>query len=148
MSDALQVLWPNPQVAAASMSEKVAPWCRSHMAAGRRVVASFELEDDANWLQRLRGYWGYILRPISEQALIEGVGATPEGWHLYYKRMFLGYEFQRVRLPGSKRVTVRKVLRSVSKLAKNGKKFNEYAEKVRAHAASTFGVTFPVREDA
>jgi hypothetical protein len=118
------------------------------MAAGRRVVASFEIEDDANWLQRLRGYWGYILRPISEQALIEGVGATSDGWHLYYKRMFLGYEFQRVRLPGSKRATVRKVLRSVSKLAKNGKKFNEYAEAVRAHAASTFGVTFPVRDDA
>jgi hypothetical protein len=126
MSDALQVLWTDPQQAGANLNGQVVPWCKARMADGKRIVATFEEEDAANHLQRLRAYWGYIMKPLSEQAQIGGIGATPEGWSLYYKKKILGYEFERIRLPGAKRTIVRKKLRSISKLAKNGKKMSEY----------------------
>ena len=147
MTDTLTALWTNPEQAGVSLNRSVVPWCKERMAEGKRIVATFEEEDAAMHLQRLRQYWGYILRPISEQAQIDGMGATPEGWHLYFKKRVLGYVFEKVRLPGSKRMSVRKVLPSVSKLAKHGKKMSAYCEEVRAIAATEFGVEFPVLED-
>jgi len=98
--------------------------------------------EEARDLQRNREYWGFVLRPISEQAQVEGMGATAEGWHDYYRLMFLGYEFTKVRMPGKKRPSIRRALKSTTKLS--NKAMREYMEQIRAHAATTFGVTFPV----
>lgn len=108
------------------------------------MAVTVEPEEDARSLQRNREYWGYVLRPISEQAQINGIGATAEGWHEYYRKMFLGYDFIKIREPGKKRMTVRRVLKSTTDLSERA--MRKYLEQVRAHAATTFGVTFPAME--
>ena len=110
-----------------------------------RIAASACPEEELRSIERNREYWGFVLRPISEQAQIDGIGATAEGWHFFYRRMFLGYEFEKVRLPGARRTTVRRVLKSTTSLSERA--MRRYCEEVRAHAATTYGVTFPALED-
>lgn len=120
-------------------------WSKPHIAAGRPVVVEFKLLEETRGIQLNKEYWGYVLRPISEQAQIGGIGADADGWHLYYKKMFLGYRFTKTRVPGSKRPIVRRELRSTTDLT--NREMREYLEQVRAHAATTFGVEFPAMED-
>jgi hypothetical protein len=112
---------------------------------GQQMAVEIKSLEEARSLARNREYWGWVLRPISEQAQIDGVGATAEGWHDYYRLMFLGYEFRKVKLPGMRRPSVRRSLKSTTKLSE--KAMREYLEQVRAHAATTFGVTFPAMEE-
>jgi hypothetical protein len=121
-------------------------WSREQMAAGRPVVAEFKLLEDERSVQRNREYWGFVLRPISEQAQVNGIGATVDGWHDYYRLMFLGYEFTKTKLPGMKRPSVRRKLKSTTKLSERAMRL--YLEQVRAHAATTFSVTFPAMEES
>lgn len=118
------------------------PELKAELQAGRALWLEAQPLEEARDLQRNREYWGYVLRPISEQAQVDGVGATVDGWHDYYRLMFLGYEFTKVRMPGKKRPSIRRALRSTTKLS--NKAMREYMEQVRAHAATTFAVTFPV----
>lgn len=141
MAESLYVEFHDKEQAKRALRESVFPYLEQELDAGRAVAADFGQLETKRSLKRNSEYWGFVLRPISRQALIEGVGATQEGWHLYYKRMFLGYEFQKVRLPGAKRVTVRRVLRSTKKLSERA--MRDYCEQIRAHAATTFGVEFP-----
>lgn len=141
----LTAAWNDPDQAGVHFSRVVKPWCREMWQEGRRIAVHLCDLEDARSLQRNREYWGYVLRPISEQAQIEGIGATAEGWHDYYRKMFLGYEFLKVREPGKKRPTVRRQLKSTTKLSERA--MRKYLEEVRAHAATTFGVTFPAMED-
>lgn len=134
----------SPDQAALAIKAQLVPFCRSMWESGKRVVITAQDEEEARSLQRNREYWGYVLRPISEQAQIEGIGATAEGWHDYYRKMFLGYEFTKVRLPGAKRKSVRRSLKSTTKLSERA--MRKYCEEVRAHAATTFCVTFPAME--
>lgn len=145
MSEALHLTLEGPGQARAAIAERLAPFCRAMWEAGKRVAIVAQDEEEARSLQRNREYWGFVLRPISEQAQIDGIGATAEGWHDYYRKMFLGYEFTKVKLPGAKRPSVRRQLRSTTKLGE--RKMRTYCEQVRAHAATTFGVTFPAMED-
>jgi hypothetical protein len=143
--ESLQVLWTNPEQAKQSIAAQVAPYCRNVWEQGQRVAVTVQSEEEARSIQRNREYWGYVLRPISEQAQINGIGATAEGWHDYFRKMFLGYEFTKVKLPGMKRPSIRRQLKSTTKLSE--RKMREYCEQVRAHAANTFGVTFPALEE-
>lgn len=118
------------------------PELKGELAQGRALWLEVIPLEEARDLQRNREYWGYVLRPISEQAQIDGIGSTPDGWHDYYRLMFLGYEFTKVRLPGKKRASVRRALKSTTTLSNRA--MREYMEQIRAHAATTFGVTFPV----
>lgn len=115
---------------------------KPRLEAGERLWLGVQPLEDARDLQRNREYWGYVLRPISEQAQVDGIGSTAEGWHDYYRLMFLGYEFTKVRLPGKKRPSVRRALKSTTTLSNRA--MREYMEQIRAHAATTFGVTFPL----
>lgn len=130
-----------PDQARAVLKSHTLPWVGQQLEQGRALVAEFRLLEDARSIQRNREYWGYVLAPISEQAQVNGMGTDQEGWHLYYKKMFLGYEFKMVRMPGAKRATPVRKLRSTTDLSE--KKMRKYCEQVRAHAATTFGVTFP-----
>lgn len=118
------------------------PELKAVLQTGQALWMEVQPLEEARDLQRNREYWGYVLRPISEQAQVEGMGATVEGWHDYFRLMFLGYEFTKVRLPGKKRPSVRRALKSTTTLSNRA--MREYMEQVRAHAATTFGVTFPV----
>jgi hypothetical protein len=116
------------------------PELKTVLQSGQALWVEAQPLEEARDLQRNKEYWGYVLRPISEQAQIEGIGADAEGWHLYYRKMFLGYEFEKVRLPGTKRKRVSRQLKSTTKLSNRA--MHKYMEQIRAHAATTFGVTF------
>jgi hypothetical protein len=137
---ALQSLWINPAQAGRNLNATVVPWCKDRMAEGKQVVASFEVAQDIRSLQQNAFMWAFVLKNISQQAQLEGIGATADGWHLYYKRMFLGYQLKKVKVPGKKRPSITRELRSTTKLSVP--KMSKYMEQVMAHAATTFGVAF------
>jgi hypothetical protein len=141
----LSVQWIDPEQAGVSFARVVRPWCHEQWKAGKKIAVHFCDAEEARSIQRNKEYWGYVLRPISEQAQIEGIGAQAEGWHDYYRKMFLGYEFTKVKEPGRKRPSIKRSLRSTTKLSERA--MRDYCEQVRAHAATTFGVTFPALED-
>lgn len=143
-SDEIEVIGYNAQQTHQAITEQVWPLAKAHNMAGSPVVITCKTLESVRSIQRNREYWGFVLKPISEQAQLGGMGATVDGWHDWYRLMFLGYEFRSVRLPGKKRPSVRKALKSTTKLSE--KAMREYCEKVRAHAATTFGVEFPALE--
>lgn len=144
MSDTFyEVVLFEPQQAHAAVVHAY-EWTKPRVAAGDRVVLRVELEEETRAIRLNKEYWGYVLRPISEQAQVDGMGADAEGWHYFYKKMFLGYEFTKVRVPGKKRPVVRRELRSTTELT--NREMREYMEQVRAHAATTFTVEFPAME--
>jgi hypothetical protein len=100
-----------------------------------------EYEQDRS-LRQNRYYWGACIREISEQATIEGQRWSGEAWHELFRRMFLGYEIEKVRVAGRKRAVINRRLKSTAKL--KVKAFNLYLEKVQAFAASDLGVHFSV----
>lgn len=133
----------DPEQAKRLIGGKLGPYCREQWANGSRAVTvtaePYEETTEARWF---REYWGYVLKPISQQAQVNGMGTDADGWHLYYKRMFLGYVISKVKLPGSTRWSISRTLKSTRKLS--GKARAQYMEEVRAHAATTFGVEFPL----
>lgn len=140
---ALYLSFSDPEQAKQLIAAKLGPYCREQWAQGvERISVSAEPEEDTTEVRWFREYWGYVLKPISEQAQINGIGADADGWHKYYKKMFLGYVITKTKLPGSKRWSISRTLKSTRKLSSKVRR--EYIEKVRAHAATTFGVEFPV----
>ncbi len=139
--ESLQLVLQTPEQGHAVLAAQGWPWAKAQLQQGKPVVMEMKLLEDVRSLQRNREYWGYVLRPISEQAQVNGMGADQEGWHLYYKKKFLGYEFKMQRLPGAKRATPVRKLKSTRKLSE--KAMRKYCEQVRADAARVFGVTFP-----
>lgn len=105
-----------------------------------RIVAT-EHENDRS-LQQNRYYWAACLREISEQATINGQRYTADAWHELFRRQFLGYEIELVRVAGRKRPVVNRRLKSTAKL--KVKPFGEYLDKVQAFAATDLGVRFSV----
>jgi hypothetical protein len=109
--------------------------------AGQRLKLTLEIAEDERTLKQNAFLWGFVYKHISEQAQIAGIGAIAEGWHVFYKRMHLGYRFRKTLLPGKKRPSVIRELRSTKGL--KVKAMSDYLDKVMAHAATTFGVAFP-----
>lgn len=139
---ALHTVFTDPDQAKAALLNSIGPYCREQWARGiARLAVTIEPEEDARSLQQNKFLWGFVYKHISEQAQLEGIGATADGWNLYYKRMFLGYRFTKTVLPGKKRPSVTKELRSTKSL--KVKPMSDYLDKVMAHAATVFGVTFP-----
>lgn len=108
--------------------------------AGRLVVTIREQEDQRS-LQQNAFYWGFVLKQISAQATIGGIGSDENGWHYFFKKTVLGYRITRTKVPGSKRPVIRRELRSTQGLSV--KAMSKYLEEVMAKAATEFGVTFP-----
>lgn len=115
-----------------------------------RIAATAQEEEDDRSLRQNAFYWGVVLKTISQQALIDGIGSDEDGWHYYFKRRVLGYRVVKVRVPGSKRPVIRRELRSTKDLkarrrgeADPTKYMPDYLDAVMAIAASEFGVTFP-----
>lgn len=132
-----------PHQAHGALVNQVWPIAKEQTALGNRLWLSLQPLEDARTLRQNRFYWAAVLKQISEQAQVNGMGADSEGWHLYYRRMFLGYVFKKTKVPGLKRVSVTRELRSTTSLSV--KAFAEYIDQIQAHAATTFGVTFTER---
>lgn len=132
-----------PRQAHAALAQQAWPAMKTLLESGKKLWLSVEPLEDARTLQQNKFMWGVVLKQISEQAQVGGLGADAEGWHRYYKVMFLGYRFRKVRVPGKKRPSVTRELRSTKDLSV--KAFAEYIDQVQAHAATTFGVEFTER---
>jgi hypothetical protein len=141
--EAIYLTLTDPEQAKRLIGERLGPYCRAQWDRGVAAISvSAEPQEDTTEARWFREYWGYVLRPISEQAQVNGIGTDADGWHLYYKRMFLGYVITKAKLPGATRWSISRHLKSTRKLSNKVRR--EYIEKVRAHAATTFDVEFPI----
>lgn len=132
----------NPQQAHAAIAQQLWPMLKAELTAGKRMVVTAQEQEDERSLKQNAFYWAVVLKCTSQQAKINGVGATPDGWHLYFKREHLGYKFTKTKLPGKTRPSVIKELRSTRGLSV--KRMSIYLEKCIAQACTDFGVMFPV----
>lgn len=144
MSDeALYLTFSDPEQAKHLIASHLGLYCRQQWAQGvERISVTAEPQEETTEARWFREYWGYVLKPISQQAQVNGMGTDQNGWHKYYKKMFLGYVIDKVKLPGSKRWSISRKLKSTRKLSNKARR--EYLEQVRAHAATTFSVEFPI----
>lgn len=133
----------NPQQGRVAMVQEVLPYIGEQLRSGRRLVVKVEEAEDERSLKQNAFMWGYVLKTIKTQAVIDGIGADENGWHLYFKRRLLGYRAVKVKVPGKKRPSITRELRSTTGLSV--KKMSEYLDKVMAIAATEFGVTFDGR---
>lgn len=140
MTQSLYLEWNTPTQAGNSMRGSFIPWVKDKLDQGLCLAVQVSELEDARTLQQNRFYWGVVLKEISEQAKINGTGATADGWHYYFKRRVLGYKFSKVRVPGQKRPSVTRELRSTRGLSV--KKMGAYLDEVQAIAATELGVAF------
>lgn len=139
----IQIRCHNPQQGHAAIAAQLWPWVKSMTLAGNQVDITAVPAQDDRTIKQNAYYWGVLLKEVSQQAKVNGIGATPDGWHLYFKREHLGYEFKKTTLPGKTRPSVVKTLRSTTKL--KVKPMSVYLEKCIAQAVTDFGVMFSVR---
>lgn len=113
-------------------------------AAADGVIMQLEVKEYENdrSLQQNRFYWGPCLKEISQQAKVAGVQYTDEAWHQLFKRMFLGFEIEKVHVAGRKKPTIIRRLRSTRKLGVRA--FSKYLDQLQAYAATELGVQFSV----
>lgn len=137
---ALYLEWRSLDQAGASIRAAFLPYVEKNLREGLCLAVKVEELEDARSIRQNKFYWGVVLKEISEQAKINGIGATTDGWHLFFKRMHLGYGFKKTRLPGAKRPSITRTLKSTTGLSV--KKMSLYLEQVQATAATDFGVTF------
>lgn len=121
------------------------------IAAGKRVRASVQEDEDTLTLRQLRFIHGPVLKQISEQVCVNGVHYAKEVWKQHLKDLFIPDRWEMVQAPfvrdaktGAWRPSKRKVPRKVEKSLKNlgVKRCSEFIDQVLAHAALEWGVTF------
>jgi len=105
------------------------------------VITANALEEDL-YVERLRLYWGVILKAISEQV------RTPDqwdadAWHNLAKRKFLGYIVEKEVVAGAKRMYVTRRLCGLRDLKKQARKLAAFIAEVQAWAITDLGVVFP-----
>jgi len=109
-------------------------------------------EDTEDITTRQRGFLHAAVFPqISEQARLNGVGATPAGWKEWYRAEFLGWKWAVVDVPGrltrsGKPVKKRTKVR-ISTEDLSVKQYSDYIDRVIAHATTEFGVAFEFRQE-
>jgi hypothetical protein len=126
------------------MTSQLWPWIKAALMAGHKLNVKASVQEDDRSLIQNCFYWSAgCLGAIADQAKVAGVGYESEAWHNLFKRKFLGYENLKEKVAGSKRMLIRRRLRSTRDL--KVKAMNTYLEQVQAYAATELGVTFEVR---
>lgn len=114
---------------------------RLMIADGKRVRLRCHEAKDTRSLKQNAFLWAGVYSEISLQAVVCGERWISEAWHELFKRMFLGYRYERQ--PGiagvSKDRAVR-VLRSTTELTV--KEMGAYLDKVLAYGTTDLGVQF------
>lgn len=142
MSDmSLQLQWYDPASAGQSLRGQLIPWCKERLERGDQLAVTVMPLEDARSLRQNAFYWGFVLKHVSEQARTGGLAATAQGWHLYFKREILGYKHSVIYIPGNKRATPQRELRSTRGLSVSA--MSKYLDTVMAKAATEFCVAFP-----
>lgn len=116
------------------------PLAKSHLIAGRKLLLTIRDWEDTQTEKQRRYYFGAVIAQIVAQAKINGMGATKDGWHNFFKREYIGYRVTQEAVAGRKRTVTMRKLGSLKDLRVRA--MNEYIEKVTAHAATEFGVQF------
>lgn len=151
MSDNTLRLILDEATAGQMVAHHLAPFCKRLWLAGYpRVAVTAEPEEDDRSLRQNSFLWGFVYKTISAQATIDGIGSDENGWHYYFKRRVLGYRVTRIKVPGQKRPSITRELRSTTELKQrrrgdqDPKKYMpDYLDCVMAIAATEFGVHFP-----
>lgn len=145
----LHALWADAEQAGQNFAHVVRPFCRDQWKQGKRLAVTIRELEDERTLKQNSFMWAFVLKTISQQAMIGGIGADENGWHYYFKRRLLGYKATAIKVPGQKRKSITRELRSTTDLkARKGKEADpskympDYLDAVMAIAASEFGVTF------
>jgi hypothetical protein len=90
---------------------------------------------------RQRGFYhAAVLKQISEQARVNGVGYTAEVWKEFFRKRFLPDTWVSMRLPGAKRATPVRQRSSTEDLGIRG--YSELIDQVIAAATTELGVEF------
>ena len=139
---ALHLEWHTLEQAGASIRAAFLPYVEKNLRDGLHLAVTVQELEDSRSIQQNRYYWSVVLKEISEQATLNEIGATEDGWHLFFKRKVLGYKFTKTQLPGKKRPSVIKELRSTTKISV--KKMSLYLEEVTAFAVTDLHVMFSV----
>ena len=134
--------WRTADQAHLNLNRAMWPACKKELEAGTELCVTVVPLEDQRTVQQNSYMWAVLLKEISDQATIGGIGATPEGWHLFFKRKILGYQFEKVKLPGKTRMSVTKKLKSTRGLSV--KKMSEYLEELIAIAVTEYNVKFSV----
>lgn len=124
---------------ARNVSILVLQQARLMIADGKRVRIRCEEAADVRSLRQNAFYWGHVLNEISLQAVNLGERWIDEAWHQLFKRMFLGYRYEREEVVGRPPRAVR-VLRSTTELSV--KQMSAYLEQVIAFGVTDFAVQF------
>lgn len=109
------------------------------IADGKRVRIRCDEAKDVRSLRQNAFLWGHVYAEISLQGVVLGERWISEAWHELFKRMYLGYRYEREELVGQKPRAVR-VLRSTTDLSV--KQMSAYIEQVLAYGVTDLGVTF------
>lgn len=114
---------------------------RLMIADGKRVRMRCHEAKDTRSVKQNAFLWAGVYSEISLQAVVCGERWISEAWHELFKRMFLGYRYERQ--PGiagvSKDRAVR-VLRSTTELSV--KEMSVYLDQVLSYGTTDLGVTF------
>lgn len=151
MSDETLHLILDEATAGQMVAQHLAPFCKRLWLAGHpRVALTAAPEEDDRSLRQNAFLWSFVYKTISAQATIDGIGSDEQGWHYYFKRRVLGYRVRRIKVPGQKRPSITRELRSTKDLKhrRRGdpdptKYMPDYLDAVMAIAATEFGVQFP-----
>lgn len=112
---------------------------RLMVADGKRVRLRVEEAKDVRSLRQNAFLWAHVYAETSLQAVVLGERWIAEAWHELFKRMFLGYRYEREEVVGLP-PRARRVLRSTTELSV--RQMSEYIEKVLAYGATDLGVKF------
>lgn len=113
---------------------------RLMVADGKRVRMRCEEAKDVRSLRQNAFLWAHVYCEISLQAKIVGERWISEAWHELFKRMFLGYRYEREEIAGVPGAKAVRILRSTTELSVRD--MSQYIEKVLAYGATDLGVTF------
>lgn len=108
--------------------------------AGDKYTISIQGFDEAKTHQQRKYYHGYILKTISQTAVVNGRKFSLDTWKEHYRKEFLPDEV--VEVVDIKTGAVRNELQRVSTESLGVKKTNELIEMVSADAATEYGVVF------
>lgn len=133
----------NPDQADLAYAKQLRPKLVEHWAVkpGARLMLTLAEEEDIRSLQQNRYYWGFLLKQISQQCRINGIGATAQGWHQWMKDRYLAPRFKKVMLPGQANPLV--VREPASTRGLSVAAFSKYLQQVEAEAVSDYGCVLP-----
>jgi hypothetical protein len=112
------------------------------IAEGKPAVISVVAQENDLYTERLRHYWGVVLKAISEQVRTPDEWSD-EAWHNLFKRKFLGYIIEKEVVAGDRRIKVTRRLCGLRDLKRHGRKLAAFVAEVQAYAVTELGVVFP-----